>query len=1465
MTAAPSIANGRPNGQEAISDVQSLTRSYTNTSGQASHYDEYFDVPASGNGSEETFYRSAFQYDAHGRLAATRSTSGTWTIKEFDPLGRVLALYSRKSANFNLATDYKGEAVLVNEYDNGTAGDGNLTRTTLNPNGVGGLTPRVTRTWYDWRDRPVAVKQGDEGGSGEDESVNRQLIYTVYDNLGRPLQVRVYDGDTVTLSNTSEGLVSIPSNGQLRARTDNFYNSQGLLYKTVDYRVDPTNGTMIVPDHPVDTQFYHDRRGNVVMTAKRGGVAAKQNFDGAGQLRWTAIVDFGGLTESQARVLDSNQVLEQTLYRRDPNGNPIQITRRERYHDQTLTGELGSPTQGIKARISQQANYFDKLNRLTASVDFGAISDPSWGSPATPPSRGADALVTTYEYNHPNGWLTDIIDPKGIRTRKTYNKLGQLEAIQENYLDNNVAGNLGIPTDSANRTTKFTYDNAGRVETRTILLPNDGSQTTKWLYGSRVDSIESNDFLIGVLHPDPVTGAASEQYKEWFYHNYFGDVRRYADQNGTIHDLEYDVVGRQTADQIASLGQGVDGSVRRLETAYDSQGNAYQFTSKDAQGEVINQVRRAFNELGQLTSERQSHSGEAGTATPAVQYGYSDWIYGNRPLGMIYPDSYALNFDYSYDSLDVTIGRLSGVSEGSSPATVLESYQYLGLGTLVEKNRVPLGIGLSYILQGTEQPGPAGDIYTGFDRFGRVVDQQWLDNFGIVNDRYQYGYDPDGRVEFRNNLEELSLGELYSYDDLGRLLSSRRGTLDSDPQNSTGLIGDPTRSQSWDLDARGNWESITTDGSTEVRSHNNQNQVTLIGENVLAYDNAGNLITDEQGRTFVYDAWNRLVRVNDANENIIAEYTYDALGRRITETKQGVTTHFYHDDAGRVILETADDPQSMLDGYRYVYSPVDGTLILRDQYYDGAFAERLWVQQDAAGNITALVDANGDVVERFIYDRYGAVTVLNEDWSAKQSGSNYNWKHFFGEARFDAQTGLYLLGSSDYSPSLGRSIERAETPTPPQIPAQPVPVPPTPFFDPALAKRAGPLREQRAQVEIRDSTLLEDLAEGLPEYETPWFARPAVDAARYLFAPIEGSPEGLDGVVPFYGSQMEADASWAQGKYIRAAFWELMTIGDVFLAKSLVVGTGKLAIRAIPTAARASGRVLGLAPRAIDATSKAVTGYRPIGGTAHALLDGTRFESAMQRMGNWLNLKVCFSGRTKLLARGKWGKGFKRIDEITLDDEVASRNEFDPNGPVEWKRVEELFVRSGFLLHVHIQGQVIETTSEHPFYEYNKGWVDAARLEPGDRVATLDGQWATVDEVYDSGEFETVYNLRVADFHTYFAGDEHWNFAVWAHNTCAGYHHFVPRFMGSTIGYGNKILTTHFNAASHTAIHDAMYTFLSARGMNWWKGQTWNVANFGRTERLKALVDFYKSYNGGVHLNDFIIELRATVRAGRLL
>jgi hypothetical protein len=77
---------------------------------------------------------------------------------------------------------------------------------------------------------------------------------------------------------------------------------------------------------------------------------------------------------------------------------------------------------------------------------------------------------------------------------------------------------------------------------------------------------------------------------------------------------------------VTTLGTGVDGSVRRIDTAYDGQGHAYLVTSYDSAsgGTIVNQVQRAFNGLGQLTTEYQSHAGAVNTSTtPKVQYSYA--------------------------------------------------------------------------------------------------------------------------------------------------------------------------------------------------------------------------------------------------------------------------------------------------------------------------------------------------------------------------------------------------------------------------------------------------------------------------------------------------------------------------------------------------------------------------------------------------------------------------------------------------------------------------------------------------------------------------------------------------------------------------------------------------------------------------------------------------------------------------
>ncbi len=76
---------------------------------------------------------------------------------------------------------------------------------------------------------------------------------------------------------------------------------------------------------------------------------------------------------------------------------------------------------------------------------------------------------------------------------------------------------------------------------------------------------------------------------------------------------------------------------------------------------------------------------------------------------------------------------------------------------------------------------------------------------------------------------------------LNQLLGFDRGTLNG---TKTGLTGGASRSQAFDFDALGNFDSVTTNGgSPATRSANKQNEITGIGgATTPTYDANGNMV-----------------------------------------------------------------------------------------------------------------------------------------------------------------------------------------------------------------------------------------------------------------------------------------------------------------------------------------------------------------------------------------------------------------------------------------------------------------------------------------------------------------------------------------------------------------------------------------------------------------------------------------------
>jgi RHS repeat-associated protein len=331
--------------------------------------------------------------------------------------------------------------------------------------------------------------------------------------------------------------------------------------------------------------------------------------------------------------------------------------------------------------------------------------------------------------------------------------------------------------------------------------------------------------------------------------------------------------------------------------------------------------------------------------------------------------------------------------------------------------------------------GDAGDQYTGLDRFGRVVDQRW-DLNGVDLERLKYGYDQVNNQVWRQNTvaEGLSANQdqYYTQDGLYQIRTLQRGTLNA---TQTGISGTPAWEEDWNYDPLGNWNGSTSAYQTRVagtvtlnqnRTHNQVNEITNITGNTgpawptPGYDAAGNMTSGPQplspanGYVLAYDAWNRLVQLKNGN-TVAAAYAYDGASRRVTKTVGNTMRHYYYDDQWRVVEERLNTATTADRRFVWGVRRLDD-LILRDA------STRLYAVDDKI-NVTAVVDVNGTVQERYGYNGFGGVRYMNANFNPIPA-SAFDWETLFDSYRYDTDSGLYQVRYRYLHPQLGRWLSR---------------------------------------------------------------------------------------------------------------------------------------------------------------------------------------------------------------------------------------------------------------------------------------------------------------------------------------------------------------------------------------------------------------------------------------------------------
>ncbi len=180
----------------------------------------------------------------------------------------------------------------------------------------------------------------------------------------------------------------------------------------------------------------------------------------------------------------------------------------------------------------------------------------------------------------------------------------------------------------------------------------------------------------------------------------------------------------------------------------------------------------------------------------------------------------------------------------------------------------------------------------------------------------------------------------------------------------------------------------------------------------------------------------------------------------------------------------------------------------------------------------------------------------------------------------------------------------------------------------------------------------------------------------------------------------------------------------------------------------ACGSAVGEA--ALDAVSSLAFGGIARGG--YAALKG------LSTVGRTAARACSFSGTTAVLM----ADGTKKpIEDVTVGDKVIAT---DPEtGEQVARKVTHVWVHEDTLIDLVVDGEVITTTEDHPFWSATDSRFERAdELAEGEKVLGANGLLLTVGGLLDStARSALAYNLSVDEIHTYHAGSS----AVLVHNS----------------------------------------------------------------------------------------------------
>ena len=281
-------------------------------------------------------------------------------------------------------------------------------------------------------------------------------------------------------------------------------------------------------------------------------------------------------------------------------------------------------------------------------------------------------------------------------------------------------------------------------------------------------------------------------------------------------------------------------------------------------------------------------------------------------------------------------------------------------------------------------------------------------------------------VKAASILSPTTQDDHYWYDGLRQVTRHDRGSLTPAGGPPYTGVGNLQQQEDWTYDETGNWKQYQSFAPSlvQTREHNVANQITDIvdpsGVVQPVFDPAGNMRTMPapgnwtKAYTCKWDAWNRLVEIRDGS-TLVQANSYDARTRRIRKQNATETRDYYYDRQWRALEERVSGAIQA----DYVYSPTDRwNLIRRRRSVSGTLNETRFVLRDYLDPV-AIITAAGVVDERYGYEAFGPVRVMDANF-ATRSSSTCAWNWLYHGEFLDGESGMYDYGYRFYHPALGR-------------------------------------------------------------------------------------------------------------------------------------------------------------------------------------------------------------------------------------------------------------------------------------------------------------------------------------------------------------------------------------------------------------------------------------------------------------